>query len=349
MTNAELSKRPRYAQINDLKSRNGQGSFLELVPARVADVSRGEDGKLQLIQQDGQPVLAGQNGDKRPIKADHVIAASGFRPMLDEVFKDLLVDGESLNERRGTERVSLPSNPGFGIADTLLKDNDVLIVGTASRADFTNSNKLGQLPPSAREALLRNGSENAVAIGFRTPDTRAAIRRQFEGKDITRMADIQKVSRNRLIDISKGTRANSIPVSIDMGRLPQTRRDVEADSDTLSALFLSAVPSLRLSDSTELLSPIDSRATQQYTARVLFDTNSDTFIVNGEQAYPDQLGEVIAEAVSDPYFQAYALKALRGRRTNRGLELSLAFRRGRLQYRDPGQREGRGRTYIEVL
>ena len=64
----------------------------------------------------------------------------------------------------------------MSVAETLKADPSVLILGVASNADYENVDKLAQLQSiESREALLRNGAENAVAIGFRAPDTQAAV------------------------------------------------------------------------------------------------------------------------------------------------------------------------------
>lgn len=350
ITTAELSKRPRYAQINDLKSRNGQGNFLELVREKVVDVAEGTSGKLQLIGQDGTPLKAGRNGEAKVLEADHVIAASGFRPILDEVFKDFLADEESLDRRQKLGKVRLPNNPGFSVADELINDPSITIVGTGSRADFNNPNKLSQLPSQAREALLRNGAENAVAIGFRTPDTRAAIRIKYTNKKAEAKSGIEKYSKEQLIDINKPALTSStvIPLAKQF-TLPQTRREVDAGSDTLSALFLESLSTMKLSDGTEKLSPSSEEANKVYQLHVDFDEESQLFTLKGTSEIPAALQSEISTAIANPYVQSYALKALNGRRVNRGLEISLAFSRGKLQYRDPGNESGKGRTYVEAL
>jgi hypothetical protein len=48
----------------------------------------------------------------------------------------------------------------------LRADPSIVFVGTASDPRF-NQDKFAQLPDEPRNALLRNGAENAVAIGFR--------------------------------------------------------------------------------------------------------------------------------------------------------------------------------------
>ena len=350
LTTAELSKRPRYAQINDLKSRNGQANFLELVSARVADVKELDSGKLQLIDSNNEPIKVGRNGSTKILEADHVISASGFSPTLDEIFKALLTTGESLNKRTGLGKVSLPSNPGFSIADELLADPDVVIVGTGSRADFQNPNKLGQLPDKAREALLRNGAENAVAIGFRTPDTRAAIRLKYTKKVYEAQSDLPVGKQEVIIDTSTTLEVPRSSVAIlDKALRPSTRRDIEANSSTLSALFLQALPPLRLTDGPNQMALNSDLANPQFNLQLHFNEQLGQCSLQADMPLPKALIDVIEKALANPYFQSYAMKALSGRRVNRGLEVSMAFSRGRLQYRDPGIIDGKGRTYVEIL
>ncbi len=350
VTNAPLSKRPRYAQINDLKSRNGQPNFLELVQQRVNDVQEGANNKLQLLDRNGRPIQVGRNGGTKVLEADHVIAASGFQPDLDSVFKDLLADGESLDRRTGIDKVSLPSNPGFSIADQLRNNPNVLVAGTGSRADFKNPNKLGQLPDLAREALLRNGAENAVAIGFRTPDTRAAIRLKFQNLAFRHASELPLQQTRVVVNANEFAPERSAIVIPKATRLPSTRRDVESDSNTLSALFLGSIPQVEMRKNGTKLANDDTLANRSYQIMLNFNEEESTFTISGDVGNtPAQLQQIISAGVTNPYFQAYALKALRGRRVNRGIEISLAFNRGRLQFRDPGEVEGKGRTFVEVL
>ena len=351
VADGELNRRPRYAQINDLKARNGQPNFLEFVSARVGDVARQADGTLQLSGTDSRPLTAGVNGSRRVIKANHVISAAGFQPELDEVFLPLLSPGESINTRRGLGRLALPSNPGFSIADQLQADPATLILGTASRADFQNPSKLGQLPRQSREALLRNDVGNAVAIGFRTPDTRAAIRLSFTNYRPIQPSQLKARTAPLVADIRSVIGQGVIGRVSRSSQLARTRRTVDADSTTLSALFLEAMPKVVLGTGEQALPANDSRATTQYKLRVSYDTSVRQFVFSSpDSAIPRTVFEAASNAVADPYFQAYALKALRGRRTDRGLEVALAFNRGRLQYRDPGGANSRrGRTYVEAL
>ncbi len=331
-----------------MKARNSKANFLELIPVRVNDVRMADD-RLELIDESGAPIQVGNNGEMTTLKVDHVIAATGFRPMLDEVFAPLLSDGESLDRRTGLTKETLPTNPGFGIANSLINDPDVLIVGTGSDADFKNTFKLAQLPGDARNALNRNGVENAVAIGFRTPDTRAATRIKFANKELgaselridrsPMLADIDSVIEEPVAEVKL------VPAQT----LPQVRRDVDANSSTLTALFLDALPDTRLGAGGMLLDPSSPEASQSYDIRIQFDSASGVFRITSGMPLPKGVLMSVEKAVDDPYFQAYGLKALQGRRNNqRGLEVSLAFSRGRILYRDPGGESTKGRTFVEA-
>ncbi len=331
VTSKTLSERPRYARINDLKPRNGKKNFLEIVDARVEDVGLNDNGRAVLLDGNGEPIQI----DGSILEADHVIAASGFQPELDKIFAGLLAEGESLDRRRGTNGVVLPTNPGFTIADTLTNDPTVLIVGTASRADFTNQNKLGQLPAQSAEALLNNGPENAVAIGFRAPDTRAAVRLKFtnfksqnEGQLRAKNTEPQVINVGEIAEPEEKYRIPLINTPL------PTRRNVDSGSDTLTALLLDNINRLRLPDN----------ANAQFDLVVALDENG--LYLSGSQQTPKGLLTAVQNAASDPYFQSYLSRAVAGRRRFNKLDISLSFSNGKLRLRD-GSRDGK-RTFAEV-
>ncbi len=350
----QLSARPRYAQINDLRERNGQRNFVELVPGKVGDVRQEADGRLTLLGSDGQPITTRRGRTQEPISADHVIAATGFRPMLDEVFGPLLQEGESLDQRQGLGRISLPANPGFSIGDELLGDPSVVFVGTGSRADFTNPNKLAQLPRDAAAALLRNGAENAVAIGFRTTDTRAVVRLKFAGQEVATSSGLaESPNQPKMVDVddtmdTEGS-VGSVKI-VDPQDMPGVRRDLPADSDTLTALLLSDLSNLTLVRSGTRLDPRSPEANQGYRFSITPEGDSFEIIYSASEdtSPPQGLVEALRRAVSQPYFQAYALKALAGRRSRSGLDVRLSFSSGRLRLRDKADGSSDSRTYVEV-
>ena len=228
----------------------------------------------------------------------------------------------------------------------------MLIVGTGSRADFQNPNKLAQLPEEAREALLRNGAENAVAIGFRTPDTRAAVRLKFGSKTFAKESELAAATPVRPIDVDELV-ADFMQLVAPFGpteALPKARRDVEADSETLTALLLGALPKLELTKNGDAVSPRSSEANQQFAFSVKVAADNSGLQITPSKPVPYGLLAAIQEAAGNRYFQTYALKALRSRRTNNGIEIALSFSSGKLRLRDGGPEAGASsRTYVEAL
>lgn len=346
LSSTPSSERPRYFRVIDLKGRGGKKNLVENLPVRVGDVALESDGRLAVLDDQKRPIMIeDSDGRQVPLKANHVISAAGFRPELDRLFATLLAPGESIDRRAGLQRISLPSNPGFGIASQLSSDPDVVFVGTASDADFKNQNKLAQLPLQASEALQKNGAENAVAIGFRGPDTRAAVRIKFGKWQGSAPGEMKHETRQRPpIQVSETTQEPGRTVPFVSG--PRTRRTVPADSETLTALLLDEVAGTSLEGDI----PAEG-AGYGFTIRV----NSEGFVLYTEgDGVPSGLTDVLAEALSEPYFQAYALKAIRGRRASQGLGVQLSFtRQGKLRLRDKPSSLGPSitttRTYVEVL
>ena len=341
VTGAPLSERPRYAAINDLKQRGGKKNFLEIVDARVADVALESDGQAVVLDASGRQItITGSDGQAVPLKADHVIAAAGFRPELDRVFESLLSPGESLDRRQGTDKVTLPTNPGVAVADQLISDPDVVLVGTASRDGFTGNDKITQLPKQASVALRNNGVENAVAIGFRTPDTRAAVRLKFSQWERGK-GELVAGERSKVV-IPVENIAPGQTRTVEVGPLPTTRRTVPADSETLTALLLDELVGIEL-----------ARAPRQAGYGFTVSLGQNGFVVSPDGNTPVELLDRLAGAISEPYFQAYALKAIRGRRSSSGLSVQLSFSNGKLRLRDkPNSQspdDASTRTFVEVM
>ena len=332
VTQAPDSDRPRYSGLNDLKARNGQPNFLEFVDARVGSVELQKDGRVKFLDDNGQPIIAGVNGSRGELIGDHGLSAAGFKR-------------RALDKKRQLKKVRLPNNPGFGIANTVEDDDDVLILGVGSEADFQNPNKLAQLPPRARAALLRNGAENAVAIGFRTPDTRAAVRLRFTGVEVPVPTNLRVVPAEKHIDVDDTIGKTTIRQEI--SEVAPTRRTVTADSDALTSLLLGQLAGTKLSRGGEVLGPKDEGANAQYAFAVTLDGNE--VVTRSEQAVPRALMEAVTAAVRTPFFASYARKAVANRRGNRGLQVQLSFSNGRLRLRDSAEDQtDQKRTFVEA-
>ena len=191
ITTWDFSKRPRYRKLVDLFARNGKANLVEVVKSRVGDVGREETGEETI---DSKINAYDQNGNIIsiwwvPIRADSAIAATGFTPEFNKIFRAYLKPGERFADTKWETGVSplspilLPTNPDVAVWEYLTADPNIIILGTSSNPRF-NLEKFAQLPELPRNALLRNGAENAVAIGFRAPDTQAAINIWLAERDI---------------------------------------------------------------------------------------------------------------------------------------------------------------------
>jgi hypothetical protein len=183
----DLSKRPRYARICELLADEGRGNLVTNIKTRVSDFTFDgtmdpiEERKVILFDTSNNPITD-ENG--RVLQVDNLIAATGFKPTLDRVFAPYLRAGERLNDK--VVPFTLPTNPKVSVAETLPQDSSVLFVGTASSPRF-NEEKLSQLPLGARNELSKVDSGNLVAIGFRGPDTQAAINIFLSSKCLRRV------------------------------------------------------------------------------------------------------------------------------------------------------------------
>ena len=191
VTTGDFSKRPRYRKLVDLFERNGKANLVEVVRAKVWDVGldrtwEDKDSKVNVYDQNKAIITV----QWKPIQADSIIAATGFMPELNSIFKAYLKPWESFADTKGETGTSplspivLPTNPDVAVGEYLTADPNITFFGTSSNPRF-NRAKFAQLPDLPRNALLRNGAENAVAIGFRAPDTQAAINIWLAQREIT--------------------------------------------------------------------------------------------------------------------------------------------------------------------
>jgi hypothetical protein len=328
VTDGQLSKRPRYSQISDLRARNGRENLVEIVPSRVGDIDFATDGSstnsastLRLFDKNGNVV---RNSEGRDIEANNVIAATGFQPALADALAGL---GATTKDERGRDRlqtkpVTLPTASNVRVAETVDGRDNVLLVGTGSKAGFDVTDKLLQLPSLARQALLRNGAENAVAIGFRAPDTQAAVRLYLENNYRTTRV-IPDEPERVLIDAAEQVSAGTaLRVEPPKGGLPALRRDVTSGSETLSPLLLNPLANVKLVGT--------SNAT--YTAQLT--PKNGVAEITIDQDMPAGIASILSKSASDPYFQAYARNAIRLRRDSAGVRIKLTFQNGRLLFKE---------------
>ena len=333
----ELSKRPRYLNIEDLQPRNGRPNLIEFVKARVGDITF--DSLSDTVDvMDRRLKLVGRNGDfivdetGKQIVADSVIAATGFRPGLDDIFKSYLDQGQSFKQKTGdqspTEPVRLPTNPDVTVAETLKKDPTILFLGTASNADF-NEEKLLQLPVDARAALLRNDVENAVAIGFRAPDTQAAVNLWLNTKDIN-LEDIPKVERQKVPLAGPFLEGGIVylPISVDRSEL-EIPDNISNENLILSPLF-----SYSVGNEIEVQDKNGKGFNGHLDFELDYDPNSWeiqlVFKGGSSDRISNQIIDSVMKACADKDFQRYAINALQKKRRNRMIDIVLTFSSGKL-------------------
>ncbi|MCF7831877.1 MAG: hypothetical protein K9M36_03265, partial [Candidatus Pacebacteria bacterium] len=332
ISEGDLSARPRYALINDLKPRNGRGNLIEQINARVTDAdfssTEGEPSKRKLVFYggDGQ-IIKDQSGN--PILADSAIAATGFRSQLDSIIENYATEKSDGKKEELRKPVNLPTNEEISVAETLRSDSSVLILGTASNPEFESVDKLAQLPVEAREALLRNGAENAVAIGFRAPDTQAAVNIWLNSQDIQIEKKPATSERKKLVvsgkeDIQPGEifwLDRVVPVD---ARIPNNIKD---EIRLLSPLF-----AYNIGNSIELTTPDEKGFSGELNFTLTYNTENQMLGLqfNEDKNIPvsKEVIDAIKKSCMDDDFQRYALIALRKKRRNPELDLILSFKNG---------------------
>ena len=326
-----LSARPRYAQINDLKPRNGRGNFIEQINARVQDVDfASEDGDpstRRLNFYDTNDNLINDDSGS-PLLADFAIAATGFRSKIDTLLAEYVQESGADPQDALRAPLTLPTNSRVAVAETLKADPSVLILGTASKPFFESGDKLAQLPREAREALLRNGAENAVAIGFRAPDTQAAINIWLNMLEVSVEAAPSVIQKEKIVvDASdKLEPGEKLEVEAVLGFddivIPNNIQDERL---ILSPLFV-----YNIGNAVELTNPDKSGYQGKFKLALTLDDERKLELKSSSKI-PRKLAEAIKRACEDRDFQNYALAALRRKRgSNPSLQISLFFNKGRI-------------------
>jgi hypothetical protein len=352
----ELSPRPRYAQIKDLTPRNGNPNLIEFINVKVADVAyesnAGEPSnrRLILLDKDGEIIKDASGAD---VISDCVIAATGFKSKLNKILEDYARAISSPNGNELKEKLTLPTNPDITVAETLSRDSNILIVGTASSSNF-NSEKLAQLPRLAREALLRNGAENAVAIGFRGPDTQAAVSIWLNQREVNLAENTEKSSSRREINIVSDQENSNKEDEISFAASINPAEIKIPNNISDASLLLEPIFYGSLGNKVELLNG-DRRFNGKLNFTVSYDKEQQRMTLsfkdsrNGlikvtpgttresspQDSLPSKLVRSILDSLQDPDFQRYALTELNNKRgVNPSLSFSLNFKKG---YLDPAK------------
>jgi hypothetical protein len=328
----DLSARPRYSLISDLKPRNGRGNLIEQINARVTDVdfasAEGDPAtrKIVVYGQDGRMI---RNTNGEVIVGDAGIAATGFRSKLDALFEGY---AEKITGKKGAvnrEPLVLPTNENVPVAETLKGDPTVLILGTASSPEFDKVDKLAQLPQSAREALLRNGAENAVAIGFRAPDVQAAVNIWLNTQEVRVEGTSVKRERGVLMVDEPGgfSPGEAFSLQTMVGGKERIPNNVADAVRALSPLFIYNVGNM-----VELRTSEGKQFTGELTFTLTYDKARDELglLYSEENGSPvsQQVVNAVRAACMDKDVQKYALVALKKKRRNPKLDVVLSFKNG---------------------
>lgn len=336
-----LSQRPRYASTSDLLSRDNPNgvtpNLVELVQGRVSDIEESSTGTLLLSGKDGFIL----DSEGHEIEADYVISAAGFRPELAPLLEGYASRLSQISQNNQEKKpLYSPLNlPGTSVkvGEYLSLDPTVLVVGTAAVPDFGDE-KLSQLPPLSKEALQRVGATNAVAIGFRTPETLAAV-------DLWIANYIAERPLNLRTSTSPGIRTTNIGENAESGifstKIPISEED-------LSAVGLEDVPTMmtsifqhNLGNNTRFFSYTSFGEIKYFEGNLKFGLSYN----EGDNCFEFKYiscskdygaGSIICKEVvnvlKNPDFQKYLLKHFKNMRMLKPVNVELFFKAG---YPDP--------------
>jgi hypothetical protein len=324
ITDSDLSRRPRYAAALDLLARNGRSNLLEIVPGRVDNIQlksdqANNDQQLQLFQ--NRRVIRDSKG--QPIIANTVVPATGFRSELPNLLAK--TSGLSRSNSNVLKERTLPTDDKIAVADSLSNDPKQLIVGVASRTGFQGKGtaKFTQLQIDAREALLRNGAENAVAIGFRGPDTQAAVRLFLEEQVGTLATGESGVLSPQLTVTSIHINQRKKPVSKNIAIAEQPvapiRQGTKGNSALLTALMLYELGIIKAQS-----------GSKSFTGSIAFTLtpNDDTsYTLKSDTKITEEWSQTL---LNNPFFRAYAQDSIARRRGATSISATIEFNNGRI-------------------
>jgi hypothetical protein len=321
------SSRPRYARIADLRGRNGQGNLVVDIRGTVTDVAfdPADKDKLNIYGKDEKP-LRNEEGDI--VSVDHSISAAGFKGYL----KRMLLEGTAVDPAVAFKDFNLPTAGGIKVAETLFDDPDILIVGTASEPKFNNDKKR-QLPISASNALARVGVENAVALGFRIPETEAGIRIWLWSREF----DIEnKKTAPKILSLRTYVReaTNTIDISKTTEPAMKTSRSVTEYGPLASAIFTQIVRN----DNIKFMDENDKGIKDTITFKISMDRMGKELIIDNSRSregiyLSKEFYNYMADVFSDPYLKAYTMAELSTRRRSPELQVDLVLFDGRISVR----------------
>jgi hypothetical protein len=257
------------------------------------------------------------------------------------------------------DKLTLPGAPEISVADKLKKNPKIVFVQTASDAAF-NQAKLAQLPDKSRAALLAVGPENAVAIGFRAPDTLAATKLTLD-----QYADSVELSKDepppRIVErklLGKPVSEFTIPATIDPDDYRvQNDADPSRTASSLLAMLMNkyefTLPQRQINqlNGTNIPGGVPAYTSQGLTGEIKLSMrlqrevqtkrNAKTYweIIAAPAAgyavatpVPGAIAKALTENLQNPTFQSYCAELISSSRSREPeLTLALSFKNGRLQ------------------
>lgn len=207
ITDWALSDRPRYAAIRDVLPRWWRWNIVEIVPWRVWDIGYSEDqgDKMNIYSSTWTKLKTSWWDD---IETDVYISATWLKKNIDTAYERYFTPWSEVRKKP----IKLPTNNQISVWETLEWKDNIVFVGTTSDPAF-NFSKLNQLPDLSRQALERVGTENAVAIWFRSQDAQASARIITPQRVKTSTIDLQKSKAQRVSEIDWDNKKWQVPKS----------------------------------------------------------------------------------------------------------------------------------------
>ncbi len=341
ISNTDLSKRPRYARITDVKGRNGNKALVEQIRTRVDDVDEAEDDpeKLSVFDGSGQAIK-----DKigNVIKADRVVSTAGFKPNLDKVLAPLLEQGDTMDIRKANtptsarEPLTLPGK-AVPVADTLKNHPNIMFLGTAAAANFDSSSpfsklKLAQLPTKAREALLRNGVENAVALGFRGPDVQAGVNIWLNERDV--QLDAAEAPEKPPINAEGPIQSVEEQITVDQENLMLRNDMMYREEIILSSLLIYNLTT----DVGTFTDASGDSLTKNLEIALRIQPDGKTFsaqLTDTSDGLSQDFALIVKKCLADQDFQRFAVSLLNSRRgRDPKIDIKIEFKRGKIRIKN---------------
>jgi hypothetical protein len=346
VASSSLSERCRYNSIDDLLERfaaqTGRKNLLEVIDARVNGIELENDPAVEPVGANNAVTLLDQNGrairaaSGQRVRVDHVIEATGFESELEQILSPLL-GGVPLGD--SLANITPSGNPLIAVGQILRAYPGIAIVGTAARPQF-NDEKQATLPAGTRE-VLRAVSENVVAIGLRGADTTVAVKSWLRSRN-TQLPPYQRIEQEAAEEpIPAGKLMKDTFVVPRSPEMPPTDKTLEPNATLLTPLLLIPMSQRplqeegtiatddRLVDEDGQLAMFERRpiAERQYGATITIGKSKVNITPTGSM--PAQLARQLAISATDASFQAYALAAMKARRSS-AINVQLVYKGSRL-------------------